>query len=1327
MSSRFPFGVKDAPVNFGKNIRNQRKQMANKLRAAVSTTVTPSQTPTTAPTDQLFPIIFDSGASYCVTHDRSDFISFTKMSSIKSVAGFNQGSQSKVQGEGEIVWNIRDDNGKFRALRLHALYIPDAQVRLLSTATLTKQSPHETFLISKYGGQLSGISGDPSRGPIFAPVNEKSQLLVSMGHRISTSCNLAHLHVDPSAFTTDFGLLRDMGHTPGVYPAIVPTVSDLNVNLSQTEKELLKWHQRLGHIAFAKVQYLFRTGALASSESARRLHRSASNIPAPKCAACLYAKQRARSAPGSKTVAITDRGILRKDNLLPGQAVSVDHFICSQKGRLFTSRGKESDKDQFVGGCIFADHASNYVHIEFQRVLTSHATLAALGNFEGHCRDYGVIPLKYMSDNGSAFTSKDFTQHLSAFQQTTRFSGVGQHHANGHVERQIQTIMSISRAMMIHSALHWPEVADSQLWPMCVAHACFIWNHVPDPSTGISPADLFTKVRFPLTKLHEIHVWGSPAYVLNKRIADGQKIPRWQPRSSRGMYLGRAPQYASTVHLILNLDSGSITPQFHVVLDDWFATVSVDIDTLPDFNSDAWLKTFGNSIYQYEFEDADLDTVQELSSELEDAVGTANAESAKDRVLDAMDRIKPTAPLAPMPNRPSRPAPVTAPRGEIVVVSPETSVASPNNSRSAELPVPRPRSPPAIPSPLKPPRPTPAPPPSPIPTPVIAPHVNSSLRRTSRSNAGTGVSQLSPTWSGKSYDSSPPTPSINLAPPSHFHELFISVNCAYIAANDSYDHSYASILSAKSNKDPDLLSFEEAMAGEDRELWIEAAKMEIDELEGHDVWIEVPRAQAKGSRVIPATWVFRIKRSPSGEIKRRKARICLRGDLMEGITDTFAPVVSFTSVRTFLIFSLLLGWNTCSIDFSNAFVQAKRTDKVYMHVPRGFRPTKPDNVLLLKKSLYGAKDAPKLWADLLFKTLADLGFKQSRFESCMWYRDDILIILYVDDCGIAYQSQKVLDEFIAALKAKNFKLTVEESFNEFLGIQYSPSPDGSVECTQKGLITKIIDATGLTNANPNKVPASSDTLGTDPEGKPFDESWSYPSIVGMLLYLTTNTRPDIAFAVSQVARFTHSPKQSHAIAVKMIVRYLKGTRDKGTIVRKASSLNLTVFCDADFAGLFRSDPDASPSSAKSRAGYIVKLSGCPLIWKSQLCSTIALSTAESEYYSLSLAMRALLPIRNLLLEMIANLNVPDSFRAPTGSFAVTVFEDNQAALNLATSQRLTSRTRHYHVRWHFFWQAVRDGKLDVVYIATREQEADYLTKGLPAQVFVYLRMKVQGW
>jgi hypothetical protein len=89
--------------------------------------------------------------------------------------------------------------------------------------------------------------------------------------------------------------------------------------------------------------------------------------------------------------------------------------------------------------------------------------------------------------------------------------------------------------------------------------------------------------------------------------------------------------------------------------------------------------------------------------------------------------------------------------------------------------------------------------------------------------------------------------------------------------------------------------------------------------------------------------------------------------------------------------------------------------------------------------------------------------------------------------------------------------------------------------TQKGLIKKIIATTNLKDCNPNSTPASTSALGMDPDGELMTEEWSYPSIVGMLLYLLTNTRHDIAFAVSQVARFSYSSKQSHASTMKQIV------------------------------------------------------------------------------------------------------------------------------------------------------------------------------------------------
>ena len=271
---------------------------------------------------------------------------------------------------------------------------------------------------------------------------------------------------------------------------------------------------------------------------------------------------------------------------------------------------------------------------------------------------------------------------------------------------------------------------------------------------------------------------------------------------------------------------------------------------------------------------------------------------------------------------------------------------------------------------------------------------------------------------------------------------------------------------------------------------------------------------------------------------------------------------------------------------------------------------------------------------------------------------------------------------------------------------------------------KIINATGLQDCNPNYTPALQACLGIDPDREPMNETWGYRSIVGMLLYLSTNTRPDITFAVSQVARFNHNPKKSHASAIKTIVRYLHRTADKGTIVTPTGDLSLDCYVDADFAGLHGRDPDYSTSSAKSRTGYIIILGGCPIVWKSQLQTEISLSTLESEYSALSLSMRTLLPIRHLLTEIVGTLNLPQYI---TSTIRCRVFEDNNGALLLAIKQRITNPTKYFLVKWHFFWHHVRNGDVEVLKIATTEQLADYLTKALNREVFECIRKLVQGW
>ena len=919
---------------------------------------------------------------------------------------------------------------------------------------------------------------------------------------------------------------------------------------------------------------------------------------------------------------------------------------------------------------------------------------------------------------------------------------------------------------MLHSAIHWPDQADANLWPMVVTHAVFLWNHIPDLTTGLSPSDLFTKSRWPQQRFHDLHVWGCPVYVLNKTISDGKKIPKWQPRSTRMKYMGLSPKHASSVPLVLNPSTGTISVQFHVVFDNWFATVSASADQLPDFNSDEWAKMFGDSAYQYPLDDNDLAELQS-AADLDQAEATAAACADEQRIYDP-NLVKPLTSTNPMlpessdqreksdptielkvdpsPSVPE-PAPVVSssvpsPSAPIPVAPLAPSVAQlpieraslsieressrPSITSSVFPTVPAPSvhvAPPARPIPAVPAVTPSAPPPAPV-VPTVAPsatrprarNVQQPLRRSSRNpstprrnparkrQAPSRLSLTTLSQFAAGYDSVPPEVysfffneygySTPLALMSHAHTS--------LAQPESEDMTYK-----LSNSDPDTLSFNEAMNDVDSDEWRKAALKEIQALEERGTWIEVDiKSVPSKETILPGTWVFRRKRTPDGTIKKFKGRYCVRGDLQVGDFETFAPVVAFSTVRLFLILSLKFKWCTCSNDFSNAFVQAELKSPVWIHLPRGFRSKQSKKTCLkLKKSLYGLAVAPRLWNLHLFEAILDLGFIQSKIDPCLMMKKDIFLVFFCDDAGVAAKSESVIDKLVGDLIEKGFELTREATFSEFLGIKYEELPDESVFMTQSGLINKIIAATGMENCNPKHTPALKATLGIDPDGVPMSADWSYPSIIGILLYLTTNTRPDIAFAVSQVARFPHSPKQSHKNAVKHIIRYLAKTVDKGIIVKPSVGLSLDCFVDADFAGLYNRDPDTEASSVKSRTGYIIKLGGCPVFWKSQLQSSISLSTAESEYVALSQSLRVLLPMKELLEEIIEHVNVPVDFHPIDSTVKATCFEDNNSALQLATAHRVTNRTRYYAVKCHWFWDAVRSGKVKIAPITTSEQKS----------------------
>ena len=161
---------------------------------------------------------------------------------------------------------------------------------------------------------------------------------------------------------------------------------------------------------------------------------------------------------------------------------------------------------------------------------------------------------------------------------------------------------------------------------------------------------------------------------------------------------------------------------------------------------------------------------------------------------------------------------------------------------------------------------------------------------------------------------------------------------------------------------------------------------------------------------------------------------------------------------------------------------------------------------------------------------------------------------------------------------------------EFLGNDIKTLEDGGFQFCQTGLIRKLLEATGMEHCNglptPTKIEAPLGTYANRYEAK---RDWpnSYTSVIGMMLYLTSNTRPDISFAVHQCARFIHNTKVSHETDVKSICWYLQGTKDNGLMFNPSKKMVVYFYADADFTGLWGHENPHDPFCARIRTGFVV--------------------------------------------------------------------------------------------------------------------------------------------
>jgi hypothetical protein len=219
----------------------------------------------------------------------------------------------------------------------------------------------------------------------------------------------------------------------------------------------------------------------------------------------------------------------------------------------------------------------------------------------------------------------------------------------------------------------------------------------------------------------------------------------------------------------------------------------------------------------------------------------------------------------------------------------------------------------------------------------------------------------------------------------------------------------------------------------------------------------------------------------------------------------------------------------------------------------------------------------------------------------------------------------------------------------------------------------------------------------------------YQQLVGSLNYLVAWTRPDLAFPVSQCARFMSNPGPSHVAAAKRILRYAKGTMDEGITYthREANGNQLYAFADADHAG--------DPEGRRSVTGYAVMLNGGAISWESKRQKLTALSSAEAEYYAASAAACDIAYLRRVMLMMGFEQKNP-----------TPVAEDNIACIYMSRTSAMYNKGKHIDTRVYRLREFVQDGVVELYHVGTNEQAADIFTKSLPSDAVRRHRKTLAG-
>ena len=425
------------------------------------------------------------------------------------------------------------------------------------------------------------------------------------------------------------------------------------------------------------------------------------------------------------------------------------------------------------------------------------------------------------------------------------------------------------------------------------------------------------------------------------------------------------------------------------------------------------------------------------------------------------------------------------------------------------------------------------------------------LRRGAPSGSPTQQSVTGVEPEGKRY------PTRERRKPSHLDD-YVSEDSDSDGVHATVDYCYRAVCGVPQ-------TFGEAIRSANSKEWRKAMDEEVQSLNDNNTFTLT--TLPIGKKPVGGKWVYSIKSDVNGRDKY-KARFVAKGySQVLGIDygETFSPTANLTSVRVLLQKAAQENLLLHQMDVKTAYLHAPIDYEIYINPPEGYEEKDDGLVYKLEKSLYGLKQSGRNWNRVLHDCLTGDGFTQNPADHCVYAKEskdeEVIIIIWVDDLIIAASNEKVLKE-VKQMLAGKFKMKDLGCLKHFLGIDFCQT-NGCVKMSQERYTNKVLQRFNMQNCRTRETPCDQ-KLEYSEDAVKLDDVRLYREAVGSLIYLSTCTRPDLSFVVSRLSQYFAEPTEEQWVTVKHVLRYLKGTAEKGLCFKRNDSeeLGIQAYSDA---------------------------------------------------------------------------------------------------------------------------------------------------------------------